>query len=283
MLYSLIEFPYKVALFILKKTMPSHVEALWPRHSYVTRDLVFLVSDLDLTLTVENHSRESSINIQKFFWFWKRLIPFLGEVNVISLNLLDKISPLAPILELRRDPQLLKLVAKKNVEVSAEEKLIFLKKMYASDKHNLEKRFARRIGKWSKHLASMGFVIGANEFSSKVHLDQFIEKNFLRISENDHFLLDLPGWLKQRALEKDWLDPAFEWPVVENTQLLQAALNWEIWGSFHQFSMTKDQLTWLAHVESCKRMAAVYQLKESQQAAEELSAAFAPFISQTFS
>lgn len=282
MFYSLIEFPYKVALFFLQKTMPDQVDALWPRHSYVTRDLVFLVSDLDITLVVEDHNSDTAKKIQSYFYFWKRLIPFLGEVNVISLKLLEKLAPVAPLLELRRDPRLLKLVVNNKREITAEEKVVFVKKMYASDKHNLQKKFLRRANKWRKHLAAVGFDVGSSPFISKADLDLIIEQEILPVSQTDQFLVDLPEWLNQRAREKDWLDPAFEWPVVENTKLLAAALNWEIWGSFHQFMMTQDQLTWLAHVESCKRMAIVYRLKESEQAAEVLMETFSPLISRTF-
>lgn len=185
---------------------------------------------------------------------------------------------LAPKLELQRDPLLQKWIKKNLTLPCVEEKYIFFAKMYSADRHNLEQKFHRRRKKWKKHLDAVGISI-ESELLSKDHLDDLAHQHFPKVASCDEFLIELPKWLEQQSYQKNWLSADFQWPKVENIKLLEAALSWELWGAYHQFVLTVDELAWFTHVENCRVMADHYGLKNLENKARELLETFAPLMS----
>lgn len=148
----LFTLPYVFCLYLLKFISKVFLNIdVWPRHSYVNETFKPIKSDLDISIFIQTAAQgEQFHQIYKFF---KRIFPFLGEVNSYTPETFDflKKCPLN-LYELYRDPILIKkLNSSFNSEKPAVEKvLVYLHRLFMSDYEHLRANKSR-ASKWKYH------------------------------------------------------------------------------------------------------------------------------------
>lgn len=251
--------------------------SLWPRNSYYFERIVMFVSDLDLTLLL---NKGSSLNTQtkRKIMRTQKLLPLLGELNIVHEEMIPKYASLLPILELKRDPILLRTLQLSLREAEEGEKFFFLWRMLWSDRKNLRVHLQMRKKKWTFHLESL--QLGTDSFLTAANLGAFLE------SLDSQFECSM-GYLQQLALQdeksisflrdelklvfflSDWLGEIYQkrkwekeesWPVLgpKLHHMLKFSLSWEVWGVLSQFELQTNLTEFYTHVIGLKKISLHY-------------------------
>lgn len=149
--------PYFLALkiihFYLKLSIPL-IEHIWPRHSYNYTYFVAGLSDLDLTIIYKRkpmpYEQAKLINIISNL---KKIIPFLGEINIFTPDLINNLKHFTNKYEIQRDQKTLNYykidLNSPNDRVQA---LVFLLKVVHSNINKLTLGNHLRLNKWQYYL-----------------------------------------------------------------------------------------------------------------------------------
>lgn len=172
------KIPYFLALKLsqlyLKLSLPS-IEQVWARHSYDCSYFVAGLSDLDLTIVYKRQPTPAEqAKLIRIISNFKKMIPFMGEFNIFTPDLIDHLSPLANLYEIKRDKKLetyfnLRL----NLKNNRTQALVFLMKALSNDKKSLVTIPFLRLEKWQYYLNLIGYKL--NKTDHQHHLNEIQE------------------------------------------------------------------------------------------------------------
>lgn len=143
---------------------------IWPRHSFLTNAFIPLKSDLDLSAYVSN--LDSLNSYLRYYRGYKKLLPFIGELNVYTPDTIDFIkSKDVNGFELERDPI---LVSRFNIDLSNKKyfsrgkAVSYLLMALVNDLHKLKADPKARLKKWNYHFAHVNSALLKHEISAKM-------------------------------------------------------------------------------------------------------------------
>ena len=277
--YNLVCFPYLLANFVVQRILKSPSVHIWPRNSFVLKNLISGFSDLDFSLyflgRVEHYTvKQKILNLKKLSFYF----PFIGETNVYSSETLDLVKITINPYELKRDPQLNDIIG----EIPSFEcdKIVYLLRMLDSDQKNLKHFILLRQKKWKYHLDSAGLsnipadltfqnilmsinhqvlkFTNFNESSSEIFVNYY-QGNFNRI-EMDYHLNQKMVLEFMCIFPWQWLGPSFSNDNLKRDcdillaadplylDLFMAQLSWEIWGYIVQGIYLEQNISWESHM-----------------------------------
>jgi|GEM_PF-5327707 hypothetical protein len=275
--FSLARIPYALTYKLaLWKTGLSPSD-LWPRNSYYFKRIVMLVSDLDLTLFVVKGNSLSQETKNRVSWI-QRFLPLVGELNVVSEELTSKYVRFLPVLELKRDPILLRRIQLTLREAHEVEKFFFLWRMLWSDRKNLRSNPQMRKKKWAFHLESL--QLDSDSFGKISNLGDFLKILDSQFECSTGYLQQLPlredreydslrADLKLVFFLADWLGEVYQynrweneesWPTLEPRlhKILEYSLSWELWGVLTQLELETDLVKLYLHINGLKKISLHY-------------------------
>jgi len=255
-------FLYFLASHIVKMSLCCSNAQVWIRNSYYLKSLVVGLSDLDVTVAFKEKPTSLDIErLEKKYALLKKLIPFLGELNVLSWHELDFIKSIFNHYECQRDPYLSSLVNKTKNDRQFDA-LSFLLRMFEADLHNLKSQPHYRIKKWKSHLNPMGVEVKA-PLNPEIILEKISKLAQLKNSDLDSFLKSLISNEKEALSEEDRLFSILfphRWAVWANvnggleelikennyskqeSEIILTLLRWELMGLYTQFRiLPKEQ------------------------------------------
>lgn len=280
--------PYLFFYYFAKIFLKKEHTKLWCRNSFYLNYFVPGLSDIDLTLYL---FKDFSVNklhfILKKYHFLQKIIPIIGEINIIQQKNINDFVPCANFYDLMKDPLLKEAscLTKEESLLTFEEKFVYLLKMYQSDQHNLKKIFYLRHKKWNFVLQQIGLgpcYLDTNGISSLKDLIISLQKNFFNYSTQLNiqiFLQDISGEIsyekrlrelfKKNIYTKEfilcfpfiWMGEAiknqsFEIYLKEIKQysfqeqtILSYHMNWEIWGLYTQYLQIKNKKEVIIHLD----------------------------------
>lgn len=159
--------PYK----ILKFQFRSEPLRLWYRHSVYFGDIVFGLSDLDLTVCFDKEVSVKEVQrLERSIGFWRAFFPFIGEVEYYDPPFIKALKPFMNPFELRRDPVgeslFLSDFPKEREEA---ERIVFILNWLYRDAHKMRMDFHKRQKKIKRFCEILKIE---REFS---HLNELIE------------------------------------------------------------------------------------------------------------
>lgn len=142
---------------------------IWPRHSFLTKAFIPLKSDLDMTAYVSN--LESLNSYLRYYRAYKKLLPFIGELNVYTPDLINYIKNKdVNGFELERDPL---LVSRFQIDLtsakyfSREKAASYLLMALVNDLHKLKADPNVRLKKWNYHFDHVNETLLKHGISSR--------------------------------------------------------------------------------------------------------------------
>jgi len=249
---------------------------IWPRNSYALNRLVFLKSDIDLTLYFEKKlDHNDLLKIRSAFFILNKSIPLFSEFNIYDQSSNFKFLNSC---EKQRDI-LLKVQERPN---SVAQRIVFILRMIWGDKTNLTSCPAKRVKKWQGHFddLNLGEIKPVNiENILQPFKEQLPEKFFnfylkllqLKITDINsinRFYQENTNQLKNFILSSpaQWIGAS-----IANNQLIQELeqiktftslekeiikehIYWEFWGLETQRHLNFDDSSVQPHKENLQRV-----------------------------
>jgi hypothetical protein len=148
--YEIALLPYHTAYYLVKFLTFFYPIKTWARNSYVHKNIIPGISDIDFTCLCENSIKNKQIDsFIKLFSLIRRTMPILGEVNMYRINSLSLTRQLINPLELKRDPILANIL--EGTHPTKFEKFVYLLRMLDSDIKHLANIPEKRWRKWNFH------------------------------------------------------------------------------------------------------------------------------------
>ena len=274
------KLPYDIAKNIVSLTLSNSTTQIWPRNSYVFNNIVCALSDLDFTIVIEDIS-EADIPVRKYKRL-KKIFPFLGEINLYFKKELNSFSTITNYYEISRDPRLKKTLPTPADSSNIYQEIVFLCKTIESDQKNLRNIPHHRVKKWTHHLKLINqksevsleellsllakrcneLEISPTEFLKDFYkLDRTIKKNcddfYRENSDKKNYILLYPfRWIGSSLTCDSFFHDIEELKTFtdEQLKLLEAQIEWEIWGLYSQYIHNLRQATLHTHLENIKQM-----------------------------
>ena len=269
--------PYQIGFFLCKRYFEKNFQNshLWVRNSVSRKTLVFGLSDLDLTLLTDYKFDQKQFNFlcKKV----KKLVPFMGEVNVYQKDHLDFVAKTINTFELERD-----IVLKKHIQIQTQlanvDKVVFLLRMLRSDKDLLKGEHHHRQNKWRDHLQMLNLPLPQGLIDSN-----YIIRQISQFFPNQEMVFKTLGtWLANAPWRDDlyhdhfgepwkFLNPHlylwFEKDELISTnvpndfekKVLERQIDWELFGLYTQRSWL-DQESIKHHINRLQKSLEFYQI-----------------------
>lgn len=231
------------------------------RHSVRLNSFVFGKSDLDLTAVFEIINLEEISKLRNKINRLKKIIPFIGELNIYSLenSIFLKI---ANSYEISRDPDTLKLFGI-DKEFKDSEKIVYLLRDFFSDRENLRSNYQVRQRKWHFHFNHINCPVKNSELVTESFIFNFLSeslgeydpnglrewKKALDFFKKNELINNDFYWSNDRPIFISILFPHMSmWGEAKNVvtieslnhfqkSILKAQLSWEIWGISSQLRL----------------------------------------------
>ena len=248
----------------------------WARNSYFFHNIIPGLSDIDFTIMVKPGMPER--RVQKFIEFYsyvKRIMPFLGEINIYDTSDLEELSFWINRYEANRDPKLSSFLTLPSPRVG--DRFIYLLRLLESDANNLIKNPSMRQKKWLRHFQEVGLkapeditlpgLIEAISNVSSSDIGNSKTKEFLTFYIN-HNRTETFQHLHREGDEKlfiilyphRWLVAANGEKELRNTltnlhfsqaelELIYAQLRWEINGLYSQRFTLPDKSNVIVYID----------------------------------
>ncbi|MCY4643730.1 MAG: hypothetical protein OXB88_03845, partial [Bacteriovoracales bacterium] len=279
-------FPlYALALFIIKRLLPEGpFLKVWPRNSYTSGALLPPLSDLDLTILYDadkirqTHLKERIRKCQK-------LIPLFKEANVYPLHGIKTLCTHINPYELQRDQELLHYLRQNNLPFPSSGRgkaLAFLFRALEADIEALSHYPDLRIKRWRNLASILGHPSSMNrpledifDLAAKLsreEIDTALLREFIMgaLSFEEKFEIFWPFFpvkyllysldKKSAVVAPYTIRP----PTPLEQEVLEAHLDWEIWGLFGQSVFASPQ-HYAAHLNNLKTIAFHYFDKARQK------------------
>lgn len=249
--------PYTLGFKILQMSLNSLPLEMWARNSFITEAFLPFKSDLDLTLWFEKQPDDSELeSLWRTYSRLKKLIPFLGEINLHVRDEAKGFVNLANPFELKRDPKLPKKLDYCAAESSRADETVFLLRMLDADARNIKTRPDKRVRKWRYHLAQVGAAHLPEPLSLESIVTAIIQRSPLANDEKATAVQSLLVYFEVRADGKDYYDltpnkdlmtflPHYYCYHRDKITAFSGAraeisirqLSWEVWGLSSQFRL----------------------------------------------
>lgn len=231
---------------------------LHTRHSYYFKKILFLVSDIDLTIyTNEQENPEQLVSAHNRYRILKKVFPILGEVNFWNLKMLKQLVPILNIYELKRDPLLLNLLneTKSNND---DEKILYIIKLLRGDLKNLRNSPRRRLGKYQYCFEVLNPLtqLKSDDLNSVEHLVDYISVEIFE-SKYEGLLRKIQNLVKNNESEDlelnaiwnvdyDYFEKTYD--QLKHKELVIKTLHWEIVGCVTQAPIKKADFNLIRHL-----------------------------------
>lgn len=276
---------YRIPFLLLKKNLSrKKIKGdLWLRNSVYFDEMIFPLSDIDLTFFVEGEEKGSRFHLAHSAARQVQFIcPHLGELACFDSSGLKYMAPLANAYELKRDPTLFEKVSALGISVDDKSKgsdITFILRWIESDAHQLRESFQRRkrkIERFSKLLdfdASEALCLEEliddllikrqNSIVLNPKEVSFIRSYFLQALDG-HRLNDEELRLLSIFFPHRWVGLPIEMktrsfnlvtPSKDEKNICLSQLRWEVWGLYSQNGLTFNIAERLSHLASLKDLA----------------------------
>jgi len=256
----------------LRKIAPK----IWPRNSYILNRLVFLKSDIDLTLFfAKKLDVNDLLKIQSAFFILNKSMPLFSEFNVYDQSTNFKYLNSC---EKQRDI-LLQIPARPN---TIAQKVVFILRMIWGDKANLTSCPNKRVKKWQGHFTdlNLGEIKSINIENILLSFKEQLPENFSNfylklvklkitdinsinrfylenVSQLKNFILSSPAkWIgasiANNHLAQD-LEDIKSFTSFEK-EIIKEHIYWEFWGLETQRHLNFDDLNVRPHKENLQRV-----------------------------
>ena len=166
--------PYLVAYKVLKdETIKNPQNECWYRNSCFFGNFVFGLSDIDITIFVEDYNAKNIEGIKNSIKRVKKAYPFLGEVNLYSRNQYLLYLKSLNYFEGNRDPVLIEKVRLDESYNKNVEKIVFLLRAMFSDRRNLLTCPELRQKKWKFHFDELD-IIEVSQITYEIIVEKII-------------------------------------------------------------------------------------------------------------
>lgn len=251
---SLQKIPYflglKLSQFYLKSGL-TIVDSIWARHSYNQSYFIAGLSDLDLTINLNQEPTisEKTLLIHKLSTL-KKIIPFLGEINIYTPEIMKNLKDFSNFFEIQRDRKTIERFyiennsTKKNVQA-----LVFILKAISANRKSLIKNTSIRIPKWKYYLSLTGekvqnlseknclSVIETNidQLLKKININHFNYGSFLRGNLDPHqrFIFSPSQWITETTYQGTF-DEYYKSEIGQLTEneamILLYQFRWDVFG-----------------------------------------------------
>ncbi|MCK5073158.1 MAG: hypothetical protein KAQ98_06995 [Bacteriovoracaceae bacterium] len=282
--------PYHIGLIAVKIFYWRFPVNIWSRNSLRLKNIVCALSDLDLTFYF--HGDFNPFKVVKRYSKLKKIIPFLGEINLYSYTDATDFIPFINRYEFLRDPHLLNLHSTKLRQKDIYQKIVFLCKNLEADQNNLRTIPDYRIKKWNHHLSLLNI-----KFPHPLSFDNLIEvlitelnsieidagnfiRNLFSVDSRIHKNLEVPYGKIENKRNFILIYP-FRWIGIsychENlkhdlksigrlstheSELLQEQIRWEIWGLYTQSKLDPRPTNLLIHLNLIRDLLEMVDLPE---------------------
>jgi hypothetical protein len=265
-------YPYREALGFLhlrflQTGLPVEV---WHRNSIYRGNYVFGLSDLDVTVyfASTNITSKDLQAVKSILLEAKRIYPFLGECNFYVEGLAMEFIASANYFEISRDKLLTKEL-KISSTANSVDRIVFILRMFYSDRVKLSKYPYLRQRKWSAHLEDVfSYTSGNNNITAQTVIQLLMnEMNLTKESqlEVEHVFKELLNndfkdeEVYGRKMSEMWKyifphrhawseDPSpEEIEKIKETILGPICLrqiDWEVWGLLGQLPFLSNKETW---------------------------------------
>jgi hypothetical protein len=272
--YVVRSLPYYLCFYIVKLRFIDLPMKVWFRNSLYFKNIIFLISDIDLTFYFKIRPSKLQLKkIKKRYEILKKFLPILGEINIYYKEDVVRFFDLANKYEIDRDPKLIERLDLKIKGRGDAEKIAFITRMFESDVKNIRDFFKLRRKKWNfhfgqidlsttiklentqsmyKNLKKLYSALGENYF-------EFINDILSKYEDNERYdqIYKDRAWVKYLMVlyPNRWIGRSFENGNIEKDLLLFKDFNeiekivfleqikWEVWGLMSQYMiMDKDQL-----------------------------------------
>ena len=283
----LTRLPYDWCYQSLKKQLEKNYPALWARNSFQSQQLVFLLSDLDLTLiTHQPLNQVQQKKLRTLLKRTKRKFPLLGELNIYDQKYFPRMLAFANPIELKRDPELIQFFHLEPKNVSSLQASAFLSQMFLFDRHQLRIEPNIRLKKWKHHFNLVGKPLNLDDLNHSTFLNHFIScfetryfdpKKTLAFFESllnedlenldsRELLLFYPQWwVSLNITDNDVMEDLESFVLTnEELEIIAEHLNWEIWGLYSQLSLEENTSDYLLHLAKLLTLCSVLKLTDQE-------------------
>ncbi len=245
-----VKFVYLLPYRLLKNESKKDGVEVWYRHSVYFGDIVFGLSDLDLTIFYPGEmSHFLVVKMEKRIAFWRRLFPFIGEVSLYDGPFFQKVQPFFHPIELKRDP-LLKKKFSHAPEIRKGDREVFILNWLASDAQKMRNHFSRREKKIKRFLSLLNIKYPEREIQSLSELIGFLcEKSFAYDTNWRNFLVEYCSF--------EFIEPAsfndFFQKFPQYKEFLLVAFPQKFIGAFHHHGEFEKAQNLISQLEPLKR------------------------------
>jgi hypothetical protein len=291
---------YKTIFFIIKqvleKSLPFHIQC-WYRHSLRFNAINPLLSDIDLTITLQDcdYIPQNWQLIQERLKLLKKVFPILGETNIYNIAHLKQFSSFANTYEVKRDPDLLeKFHIASFSQDTLSQSIIFLIRGLSSDYERVEKYPIYRIKKWNifynildlnssfsknnpvsvakiihqiQHLLPNQVTFDATEFKQIVQLGSNLAKFGMTKCIRIYFPHLWPYATANGQYREDFHEEVIKYQKDNTSEqaITLAQLNWEFWGVITQIPNSMIINDVVFHLEQIKTISDQLNVQGSEE------------------
>lgn len=224
---------------------------IWYRNSLKFNYVKFLKSDIDITILIlENSSTDLANNIYTYHLSIRSILKIFGELAIYYKRDLSTISNYINKFELKRDPELLRLIyTQTDFKTTREEALIFIFQFYLANFNKL-KKIKSRNEKLNFYLNLIQApIINFEELPSYIlSFYDIIDSNstsriYNIINNSDYSTADFNHPIEALLFTKLIYSNSICLPATNRTkELILYSVYWEIWGCYaHKHMIPKMQ------------------------------------------
>lgn len=263
------EVPYKIAYNYIRSYFNKRGIYATARNSYISKNIVFMISDLDVSLWIDQFDPLLAKDLKRQLRHIKSIFPWVGEFNLYITSDINKIAGMGNLYEVQRDPVLndyIGGVLTQNPFSAA----VYLTRMFLSDITQLKTSLNTRQKKWCYHLEHVGKEAPLKKISSLDELIDAIIKHFpaeLQTKETRAFFESPPAHSKLDfifRLDRSTISSTEDYPKLTEAEikLLGANIRWECFGIYTQLLVLDDIKNTIKHLGALNQLAKHYGIEQ---------------------
>lgn len=277
--YVLIKLPYKVALNLFTFFIPKSLVVL-TRHSFSLDKLTFPLSDIDITIAIQNEKDLDYKLLSKISLLKKIILP-IGEISFIYNDDFKILKSTINPLEWQRAPEVASYFNYHRIPITNADYIVYLCRMYLSDIRNLYFNFKNRENKWQYHLEQIETDVKFSNFKNSLEFISFVgslileryaqegvgeyfinltqyQFGLLKHKRRSHLkfmiLYDFKYWVESSIYNNDF---ELELELIDDfskqeKEIILKQIQWELWGIYTQLPISKNLHLIKKHLETLR-------------------------------